>query len=68
MGYFKKKISSSQLELLRKWDGKEAMRETRGCGFKSQLKNILHEYFSTKGALGTGYQSDIYVWQAYNSP
>ena len=53
MGYFKRKISPSQSELLRRLYGKVTTREARGRGFKSQPKDILREYF------GTGWNIDL---------
>ena len=44
MGYFKRNISPSQSEQLCSWDGKGAACEARGCGFKSQRKNILSHF------------------------
>jgi hypothetical protein len=33
-GYFKRKASIIQSHVIRRWDGKEATRETEGCGFE----------------------------------
>jgi len=63
MSYFKRKISPSQSEPLRRWDGKGATHEARGRGFISKRKDILREYFGTgwnidpvpKETLSTGY-------------
>jgi len=44
IGYFKRKIYLSQLELMCSSDGKGAAHEARGRGFKSQPKNILRDF------------------------